>query len=361
MRYVIAAVLSLSASPGLAGDTALPATEIVPIYASSNRPLVMLTIGDSAPLPVVFDTGTDENILGATYAGRAALKLVGHSTVVDAATGKSLEVPKAETPDPRISGVALDTKTVQLLDRGRDDDAGIFGPDSFGSRYVVVEAGLNRLRIIPKGVGFVPPGPGHAYKDNLPAVEIKLGGQSHVAIMDTGNDSVLILGGDSAKTVPLKSPPKVIGIARSALGEQEILGGELSGSLTVGPYTLHNPDVTFATGRAAANIGFPVIRHLTIVLDPAARRSWVLDPAGERPSWKDFTGRFGPRTIRLENGKVIHQRDGRPAFELKYLGGDLFENPATGDRIQFFRKDGRVVRLELITPDGQVAPAERTA
>ena len=87
----------------------------------------------------------------------------------------------------------------------------------------------------------------------------------------------------------------------------------------------------------------------------------MLDPASEHPSWADFTGRFGPRTIRLEKGKLIHQRDGRPAFELKYLGGDLFENSATGDRIQFFRKDGRVVRLELITPDGQVAPAERTA
>jgi len=32
----------------------------------------------------------------------------------------------------------------------------------------------------------------------------------------------------------------------------------------------------------------------------------------------------------------------------------------TGDRIQFFRKDGRVVRLELISSDNRISPAERT-
>jgi hypothetical protein len=96
------------------------------------------------------------------------------------------------------------------------------------------------------------------------------------------------------------------------------------------------------------------------VLDPANKLTWVLDPAKERPNWSDFTGRFGPRAIRLEHGKLVHQRDGRPPFALTYLGGDLFEMP-TGDRIQFFRKNGRVVRLELITRENRISPAERTS
>src|SRR6185295_18569442 len=116
MRYPIAAFALLLAGPlAAASEEGPPQTQIVPLYVSTNRPLVMLTIGDSEPLPVVFDTGTDENILDSAYATRAGLKIVGHSTVVDGATGKSLEVPKAETPDPRISGVGLTTTTVQLL------------------------------------------------------------------------------------------------------------------------------------------------------------------------------------------------------------------------------------------------------
>ncbi len=353
--------------PVLAAAFAVPAfavpgpSEIVPLYVSTNRPLAMLTIGDGAPMPVIFDTGTDENILDAALATRAGLKVVGQFNLVDGASGNSQNVPTVATPDPRLSGVPLDTKTAHLLDYRSGDEVGIFGPYSFGDRYVVVEAGLNRLRIIPKDSGFVPPGQGYAYNDNIPAVEISIAGKRHRAWLDTGNSSTLTLGVDLVKSVPLKAPARVVGKAISALGEREVLGGDLQGSVTVGPYSVEDPAVSFSMPGADANVGYPAIRHLTIVLDPASKRSWVLDPATEKPNWADFTGRFGQRAIRLDQGKLIHQRDGRPPFALTYLGGDLFDMPATGDRIQFFRKDGRVVRLELITGDNRISPAERTS
>jgi len=354
------AAVAASAAVAQAGASGPPATQIVPLYVSTTRPLAMLTIGDAAPLPVVFDTGTDENILNVGLATRAGLKVVGHSTVVDGASGNSLEVPTAATPDPRLSGVPLDTKTVQLLDYRAGDEVGIFGPYSFGNRYVVVEAGLNRLRIIPKDSGFVPPGPGHAYKENIPAAEIRIAGKLYDAVLDSGNDSTLSLGADLVKSIPLKAPAKTIGKAVSALGERDVLGGDLAGSVEVGPYGVKDPEVSFSMPGTLANVGFAVIRKLTIVLDPANKLTWVLDPAKEKPTWSDFTGRFGPRTIRLEHGTLVHQRDGRPPYPLTYLGGDLFEM-ATGDRIQFFRKNGRVVRLELITRENRIAPAERTS
>jgi hypothetical protein len=178
-------------------------------------------------------------------------------------------------------------------------------------------------------------------------------------VFDTGHDGALSLPAASVNSFALKAPAKVVGRAVSALAAQDVLGGELVGSVEIGPYSVKDPSVAFFD--TVINVGFPIIRKLTIVLDPANKRTWVLDPATEKPNWADFTGRFGPRTIRLENGKLFNQRDGRPAFELTYLGGDLFDIPATGDRIQFFRKDGRVVRLELITSENRISPAERTS
>ena len=361
MRRFVLLVAALIATQAVAaaGDSSAT-SQIVPLYISASRPLAMLTIGDSAPIPVVFDTGTDENILDSALGKRSALKVVGHSTVVDGASGNTLEVPVAETPDPRLSRVPLDTKTVQLLDYRAGDEVGIFGPYSFGDRYVVVEAGLSRLRIIPKNSGFVPPGPGHAYKENIPATEIRIAGKLHDAVLDTGNDSTLSLGADLVKSIPLKAPAKAVGKAVSALGEREVLGGDLAGSLEIGPYAVKDPAVSFSMPGTLANVGFDAIRHLTIVLDPANKLTWVLDPAKEKPRWSDFTGRFGPRTIRLVNGKLVHHRDGRPPYVLTYLGGDLFEMP-TGDRVQFFRNGGRVVRLELISRENRIAPADRTS
>lgn len=352
-------IFILTAANVTAASAAPAPSQIVPLYVSTTRPLAMLTIGDSAPMPVVFDTGTTENILDAAIAKNVGLKVVGRFRLVDDASKKSIDVPTAAAADARLSGTPLDTTMIRLPDSRSGDEVGVFGPYSFGNRYVVVEAGLNRLRIIPRDSGFVPPGPGHAYKEDIPAAEIRIAGKSYDAVLDTGHTSALSLPANSVKSFALKAPARIVGKAVSALAEQDVLGGDLAGPVDIGPYSANDPAVAFFD--TVINVGFPLIRKLTIVLDPANKRTWVLDPAREKPTWSDFIGRFGPRNIRLEHGKLIHQRDGRPPFALTYLGGDLFEMSATGDRIQFFRKDGRVVRLELITNENRISSVERTS
>jgi len=356
LRFYLSVLAAANAMPALAAP---PPTEIVPVYIATNRPLVMLTIGDSAPMPVVFDTGTTENSLDVPLGKLIRLKVIGRFKLVDDVSGKSVEVPTAAMPDARLSGVPLDSKIIRLADYRFGDEVGIIGPYSFGNRYVVVEAGLNRLRIISKDSGFIPPGPGHPYKEDIPAAEIRIAGQVYDAVLDTGHNGALSLPAASLKSFALKAPAKIVGKAVSALAEQDIFGGNLAGSVEIGPYTVKDPAIAFFD--TVINVGFPVIRKLTVVLDPANKRTWVLDPANEKPRWADFTGRFGLRTIRLEHGKLIYQRDGRPAFALTYLGGDLFEMPATGDRIQFFRKGGPVVRLELISSENRISSADRTS
>lgn len=354
--FYLSVLAAANAMPALAAPAP---TEIVPLYVSTNRPLVMLKIGDSAPMPVVFDTGTTENILDAGLAKQIGLKVVGHFKLVDDVSKKSTLVPTAAVHDARLSQVPLDVKIVRLAESRSGDEAGVFGPYSFGNRYVVVEAGLNRLRIIPKDSGFVPPGPGHAYKEDIPATEIRIAGKSYDAVLDTGHNSALSLPADAVKSFALKAPATIVGKATSALAVQDVFGGQLAGSFDIGPYSLKDPSVAFYD--TVINVGFPVIRKLTIVLDPANKRTWVLDPASEKPNWADFTGRFGQRTVRLEQGKLIYQRDGRPSYDMTYLGADLFEIQGTGDRVQFFRKGGRVDRFEIISSDNRVTSAEHTS
>ena len=172
----------LSAAIAMPAAGAPKPTEIVPLYIATVRPLAMLTIGDSAPIPVVFDTGTTENIIDAAVAKQIGLKVVGHFKLVDNVSKKATVVPTAAAPDARLSGVPLDIKVVRLSDYRSGDEAGVIGPYSFGNDYVVVEAGLNRLRIIPKDSGFVPPGPGHPYKEDIPATEIHIGDGSLRAV-----------------------------------------------------------------------------------------------------------------------------------------------------------------------------------
>jgi hypothetical protein len=341
------------------GAPASPAAqEIVPLYSSGHRSLAMLTLGDGPPAPVIFDTGTDENILNASYVERLRLKAVGESLLVDAATGARTSVPVVQLPNPRLSGVALTGARAQSLDRGQPDVVGVFGPGSFAGRLVTLELDKGRLRVAPMRPPKAAPTP---YANGLPAVAIDVAGLPVIAHIDSGSDGALSLGRALMDKVPLKTRPRVVATAVSALGSQDIYAAQIDGDVQVGPLRLHDPEVEFIGTGNGGNIGYQLLRKLTLVLDPAGKRSWVLDPSDGPGPLSAYTGQFGPRSIRVENGRLVHQREGRPAFALDYRGADLFEMPATGDLVQFYRKDGKVVSLELITAEGDVVPADRTS
>lgn len=123
--FYLSIFAAANAMPSLAAPKP---SEIVPLYIATNRPLVMLKIGDSAPMPVVFDTGTTENVLDTGLGKLIGLKVVGRFNLVDDASKKSVVVPTAAMPDARLSGVPLDSKFVRLSDSHSGDEAGVFGP-----------------------------------------------------------------------------------------------------------------------------------------------------------------------------------------------------------------------------------------
>ena len=99
-------------------------------------------------------------------------------------------------------------------------------------------------------------------------------GSTLPAHFDTDYNAPLSLPVSMMHTVKLQAPPKVVGRFRSINTEGEVWGGRLAETVRIGPITLENPEVSFLGDLT--NIGLPVIRKLTLVLDPAAKQSWVL-------------------------------------------------------------------------------------
>jgi hypothetical protein len=55
----------------------------------------------------------------------------------------------------------------------------------------------------------------------------------------------------------------------------------------------------------------------------------------------EYAGRYGPRSIFVEDGRLLYQREGRPKMELEPMGKDLFRVPEVPYfRIRFY-DDGR--------------------
>jgi hypothetical protein len=277
----LSALLLGAASAAAASPPAEQAPDaIIPLYISSDWALAILYVGDRPPAPVVFDTGTTDNILSAKYAGFLGLKSKGPAHIVDAATGKPVPGFLADVPHARLSEAEVVNPQTEIIDYERPDRVGVFGPNSFSGRLVILEFADSQVRVRRKAPDTIPAGPAFRYAGEgdevLPSIDLALPGMTVRATLDTGNTAALILPLSLASKLPLEAPPRVVGQALSASGAQDVYGARLKGQVHIGPVTLDNPDIEFFQGAGGANVGLQVLRKLKVVLDPAERRDWVL-------------------------------------------------------------------------------------
>lgn len=284
MRF-IPAIIGLLFSPGVLAAEA-PATPVkasgtsaIPIYMSSTRALVMLRIGDHPPIPVVFDSGTNGNLIDLKLADRLSLPNTGPSPSIDGSTGKPVPGHDTFIKGARMSGVAIADTRATAFNYDLPDEVGIFGPNSFPAKFVRFDGPDSRLVITDKKPVDLPQGKAVPYLgaagDALPAATLDFGHVKVRAILDTGNDSPIILPLSYVARLSLEAPPTKRGYAISAAGKQAIFSAHLRGSVMIGSIKLNRPEIYFMEG-GRANIGLPVLRQLNVVFDPTDRVDWVL-------------------------------------------------------------------------------------
>ena len=255
---------------------------IIPLYLSENRMLVMLRIGDYPPVPVVFDTGTNGNLLDLELADRLKLPNTGPSPSIDGSTGKPVPGHDTFITKASLGGFAIADARATAFAYNLPDEVGIFGPNSFPGKLVRVDGPRSRLVLLEKRTDTVPGSVSFPYLgengDALPSAVVECGDLKITAILDSGNNSSLILPMEYVSKLSLDAPPKQIGYAVSAAGKQPIYSAHLKGSLKIGEARLEQPEVRFMEG-GRPNVGLPLLRQLIVVLDPDQKRTWVL-PAG---------------------------------------------------------------------------------
>lgn len=254
-----------------------PAVARIPLYVSDGRALLMMRVNGGHPAPVVFDTGTNGNLLYKSYADYLGVPNVGPSNSVDGSTG--LRVPGYTT---RLSGVTLGGYAIAegpatVFEFRDEDEVGIFGPNSFPGKLVEMDLAHGELRIVDPAAPLSPKDPGHAYSqdERLPVVTLELPGATVEATLDTGNDSAFLLPLSLATQIKLKSELRKIGTATSAAGTQPVYEAVADGPVRVGGVVVDSPVVRFIKG-GTANVGLPTMRKLRFVFDPTNEMTWVL-------------------------------------------------------------------------------------
>lgn len=274
-------IAALTLSPAASFAQAAPAAakpDIVRLYMSDTRALVMLRVGDAAPVPVVFDTGTNGNLLDIGLADRLGLPNTGPSPSIDGSTGKPVAGHDSFIRGARLGGVMIRDARATALNYNLTDEVGIFGPNSFPDSLVEMDGPRSRLVIRRKFTDALPKGPATPYLGSggaaLPSAVLDFGALKVPAILDSGNNSPIILPTSFKDKLALDATPTAVGYAVSAAGHQPILMARLTGSLRIGDVIVVKPQIYFMDG-GRPNIGLPVLRRITVVYDHGGSRSWI--------------------------------------------------------------------------------------
>jgi hypothetical protein len=249
------------------------------ISQSKDRVLTTLKVAGSDPVPVVFDTGTSDNILDRKLAAKLGLPNLGSSTAIDGSLGKPIAGFLTEVKGASLGGLSIADGPANAVDYDLPDEKGVFGPNSFLGKLVQMDLGSGSILVMPKTEATLPPGAGIPYigkgDDALPAVIIDFGALQIAAELDTGNNAALLFPLSFTNQLSLEDTPKKVGEAGSVAGRQPLYRARLKGVLKIGPLTLDRPVIMFIAG-GQPNVGLPIARQLVVVFDPSARRSWLI-------------------------------------------------------------------------------------
>ncbi|MET4682718.1 aspartyl protease family protein [Brevundimonas faecalis] len=251
-----------------------PTIPTFPLFSTHNRSIVVARFGDAVPVPLVFDTGTNGNIVDIAYAEQIGLPEVGPSKSVDGATGRPIPGFTTRITGLKIAGVAIEDGPATVIDYKARDSVGIIGPNSFPGRLTEIDFAHGRIRILPDTAENRPSTPPVPHLDDLPAVMVALPGVEIPALVDTGNDSPLTLPLSMAERLPLKAPPVRFGTTYSAGGQQAAYQAQVLGEVRIGSVVLQSPMVVFNEG-GHPNVGMPVLKQMRVLVDHTGQGTWL--------------------------------------------------------------------------------------
>lgn len=287
--HILAALVVIAALPMRSAQATLdendpktPAFRNIVLFQSSERVLVMMRVANGDLVPMVFDTGSDGATIDHSLAKRLRLDRIGEVQEIDGTTGKKRTLPQVALRNVTVGGLKVDMIGAASVGYDRNDAMGIISSEMFTDSLLYLDLANNHAVLAPRDSTPTPKGEEIKYVAGIPSTHIMMpDGSTLPAHFDTGFNGALSLPVELMNKVPLVEPAKAVGRFKSINTEGVVYGGRIKGTVKIGPLTLENPDVTFLGDLA--NIGLPIIRRVTLVIDAAGDRNWVLMP-GARPA-----------------------------------------------------------------------------
>lgn len=284
MRMALAAVIGVLLTSASCAAPPAPSTQIIPLDLTGAHPTAELVFEGHAPIAAIFDTGAGATLFATQTAKDLGLPNEGTIQIGSPGASAPLTGYRTTIRSARLGSAEFRNAFAVVADipSAMPKLSAVVSPNVFLGRLVRFEFAASRAVIAEKSAAAIPTGPGYAYGGEqghpLPVVTVEIGDLKVTAHADSGSRHGLGFPLELAKKLPLVGPLVPAPDVRLLGGTHKAFTGKIAGVVRVGPLALQDPDVGFVEGVPIANVGIKVLKHLTLVLDPAERRDWVLLP-----------------------------------------------------------------------------------
>lgn len=279
LRTAIATAAALSISTLALAQSADGA--LVPLDMSGERPTASMTI-NGVTRTVILDTGAGATVIFPEFADAAGLPRL-QGLQASAPGQPSIPGFLSRLTNARLGDALVAAAPAAIVDLNLplDGISGVASPNMFSGSLVRLDFGRGEMRILPRDGVHTPPGDPYRYYStgfgrSIPAILVSYGDDEYEAILDTGNGRGLIFPLSSAGDFTLDGelmPDKPLRMA----GDHAVPAflANVKGTVTVGPLTFEDPQLTFADGVEGVNVGMAYLREFIITLDPENEKLWI--------------------------------------------------------------------------------------
>jgi hypothetical protein len=368
LLFCALAAFAQTPAPGVASKTPAAVVVDVPMLMRGGMAAVEVSVNGQGPFVFAIDTGAAGAARAdASLVEKLKLQTVGTMQASDGSgrNARTLDVVRLDSISlggVQFRDVRAPTRNYNGSPRMPQID-GILGFNLFSEYLLILDYPARRVRLER---GELPAADGAEILSfenprGTPVVELGVGSTKIKAHLDSGNMvGGFILPAALLEKLTLTSAPVSLGMGRTVSNTSEIKEARLKESIRFGRYEYAAPAITFPALSDDANIGASVLRDFALTFDQKNKRLRLdrrerpaaVEPFGEMAAYKDYLGRYGPRTISFEDGALQLQRGNGPKLKLVPLSpGEFTLEGIPAARVKFVKTaDG--VEIQVLNRDG---------
>jgi len=351
----------------------------VPIKFVMGLPTIEATINGQGPFRFIFDTGAGTVVLDESLAKELGIKPTGTTRIGDPAAPEAVEA-KTYTIDQITIGSATfsEVSTVSWSGGMRPEVRGVIGLPLLYEAIVALDYPNEQL-IISRGALGPNDGsmPYQLDQGWIITIDVDVAGEKIAGHIDSGNMGGIMLPLSMADRIPLKSPPRVVGRARTVSSSFDIHSAVLDGTLSFAGQTFEDPQLNFNDHLlSVANLGRTALEPFVLTIDQINQRlrfdrpdteqdphRHVVAPAPQRPKYGVMFNGFGsgPLIVSGTQPDSIAERAGLQAGDMIVrLNGKDVSNLSVDELGTLFRsspvkivlrRDGEELEIQMRFPE----------